>query len=106
MTLPTEPPGTEFGYNFFEELPTVKVGEIIVEGVKIKPNPNTFFKDVDLILPLKARSIKSLQAKDAKINNILQQLQVGGLPPNITSLRMAFSEERLWNPQVMNLNPS
>ena len=75
VTLSTEPPGTEFGYNFFEELPPVEVGETIVEGVKIKkPDPNTFFKEVDLTLPLKARSIRSLQAKDAKISNILQQL--------------------------------
>ena len=74
VTLPTEPPGTDFGYNFFEELPPVEVGEIIVEEVKIKPNPNTFFKEVDLTLPLKARSIRSLQAKDAKINNTLQWL--------------------------------
>ena len=79
-----EPPGTEFGYNFFNELPPVKVGETtITEGVKIKPDPDMFFKEVDLTLPLKARSIRSLQAKDAKINNILQWLQVGGLPPNI-----------------------
>ena len=83
VTLPTEPPGTEFGYNFFEELPPVKVGEIIVEGVEIKPDPNTFFKEVDLTLPLKARPIRSLQAKDAKINNLLQWLQVGDLPPHI-----------------------
>ena len=67
----------------FEELPPVKVGEIIIEGVKIKPDPDTFFKEIDLTLPLKARSIRSLQAKDAKINNILQWLQLGGLPPNI-----------------------
>ena len=80
-----ELPGTEFGYNFFKELPPVEVGEIITHNyiVKIKPDPNTFFKEVDLTLPLKARSIRSLQAKDAKINNILQWLQVGGLPPNI-----------------------
>ena len=83
VTLPMEPPGTDFGYNFFQELPPVEVDEIIVEGVKIKPDPDTFFKDIDLTLPLKARSIRSLQAKDAKINNILQQLQVGDLPPNI-----------------------
>ena len=90
VTLPTEPPGTDFGYNFFEELPPIEEVEIIVEGVKIKPNPDMFFKEVDLTLPLKSRSIRSLQAKDAKINNILQWLQVGDLPPNI------FSEE-LWN---------
>ena len=70
VALPTEPPGTEFGYKFFEELPPIEVSEIIVEGVKIKPDPNTFFKDVDLTLPLKSQSIRSLQAKDAKITNI------------------------------------
>ena len=88
VRLPTEfgtysVPGTEFGYKFFKELPPVDIGEIIVEGVKIKPNLDTFFKEVDLTLPLKSRSIRSLQAKDAKINNILQWLQVGDLPPNI-----------------------
>ena len=82
VVLPAEPPGTEFGYNFFEELPPVEVGEIIIEGVKLKPDPDTFFKDVDLTLPLKSRSIRSLQAKDAKISNILQWLQVGDLPPD------------------------
>ena len=66
---------------FFEELPPVEAGEIIVEGVKLKPNPDTFFKDIDLTLPLESRSIRSLQAKDAKISNILQWLQVGDLPP-------------------------
>ena len=50
VILPMEPPGTKFGYNFFEELPPVEVHEIIVEGVKIKPNPNMFFKEVDLTL--------------------------------------------------------
>ena len=70
VPLPAEPQGTEFGYDYFEELPPVEVGEIIVEGVKLKPNPDTFFKEVDLTLPLKSRSIRSLQAKDAKISNI------------------------------------
>ena len=83
VALPDEPPETEFGYNFFKELPPVEVGEIIVEGVEIKPDPDTFFKDIDLTLPLKSRSIRSLQAKDAKIYNILQRLQVGDLPPNV-----------------------
>ena len=66
MTLPTEPHGTEFGYNFFKELPPVEVGEIIVEGVEIKPDLGTFFKEVDITLTLKSRSIRSLQVKDAK----------------------------------------
>ena len=82
VPLPTEQPGTEFSYNFFEELPPIEVGEIIV-GVKTKPNLDTFFKEVDLTLPLKSRSIRSLQAKDAKINNILQWLQVGDTPKYI-----------------------
>ena len=60
VTLPTEPPGTKFSYNFFEELPPIAVGEIIVEGVEIKPNPDMFFKEVGLTLPLKSSSIKSL----------------------------------------------
>ena len=83
VVLPAEPQGTEFSYNFFEELPPVEVGEIIVEGVEIKPDPDTFFKEVDLTLPLKSRSIRSLQAKDAKISNILQWLQVADLPPDV-----------------------
>ena len=72
VALPDEPPGTEFGYNFSEELPPVEVGKIIIEGVEIKPDPDTFFKEIDLTLPLKSRSIRSLKAKDAKINSILQ----------------------------------
>ena len=71
VVLPAEPPGTELGYNFFEEIPPVEVGEIFVEGVELKPDPDTFFKEVDLTLTLKSRSIRSLQAKDAKISNIL-----------------------------------
>ena len=66
-----------------EELPPVEEAEIIVEGIKLKPDPDTFFKDVDHTLPLKSRSIISLQAKDAKIGNILQWLQVGDLPPDV-----------------------
>ena len=42
-----------------------------------------FFKEVDLTLSLKSRLIRSLQAKDTKISNILQWLQVGDLPPDI-----------------------
>ena len=72
VALPAEPQGTEFGYNFFEELPPVEVGEIIVDRVEIKPDPDTFFKEVDLMLPLKLRLIRLLQAKDAKISNIIQ----------------------------------
>ena len=83
VALPAKPQGTECSYNFFEELPPVEVGEIIVEGVEIKPNPDTFFKEVNLTLPLKLRSIRSLQAKDVKISNILQWLQVGDLTPDV-----------------------
>ena len=105
VILPTEPPGTEFGYNFFKELPPVKVGEIIIEGVKIKPDPNTFCKEVDLTLPLKARSIRSLQAKDAKINNILQWLQVGDLPPNIYLIEDGILRRKIVEPTGNEFKP-
>ena len=105
MTLPTEPQGTKFGYNIFEELPPVEVGEIIVEGVKIKPNPDTFFKEVDLTLPLKARSIRSLQAKDAKINNILQKLQVGDLPPNFYLIEDGIPRRKIVEPTGNEFKP-
>ena len=85
----------QFGYNFFEELPLVEVGEIIVEGVKLKPNPDTFFKDVDLTLPLKSRSIRSLQAKDAKTSNILQWLQVGDLPLDVYLIEDGILRRRI-----------
>ena len=95
VALPAEPQGTEFGYNFFEELPPVEVGEIIVEGVELKPNPDTFSKNVDLTLPLKSRSIRSLQAKDTKISNILQQLQVGDLPPDVYLIEDGILRRRI-----------
>ena len=95
VALPAEPQGTEFGYNFFEELPPVEVGEIIVEGVEIKPDCDTFFKEVDLTLPLKLRLIRSLQAKDAKISNILQWLQVGDLPPNVYLIENGILRRRI-----------
>ena len=95
VALPAEPPGTEFGYNFFEELPPVEVGEITVEGVKLKPDPNTFFKDVDLMPPLKSRSIRSLEAKNAKISNILQWLQGGDLPPDVCLIEDGILRRRI-----------
>ena len=94
VALLTEPQGTQFGYNFFEELPPVEVGEIIV-GVEIKTNPDTFFKEVDLTLPLKSRSIRSLQAKDAKISNILQWLQVGDLSPDVYLIENSILRRRI-----------
>ena len=105
VTLPTEPPGTKFGYNFFNELSPIKVGEIIVEGAKIKPNPDTFFNEVDLTLPLKSRSIRSLQANDAKINNILQWLQVGDLPPNIYLIEDGILRRRIVEPTGNEFKP-
>ena len=63
--------------------PPFKVDEINVEGIEIKLDPDTFLKDIDLTLPLKSRSIRSFQDKDAKINSILQWLQVGDLSPNV-----------------------
>ena len=75
--------------------PPVEVGEIIVEGVEIKLDPDTFFKNIDLTLPLKSRSIRSLQGKDAKINNILQWLQVGDLPPNVYLIEDGILKRRI-----------
>ena len=105
VTQPTEPPGTEFGYNFFEELPPIEVGEIIVEGVKIKPDLDTFFKEVDLTLPLKSRSVSSLQAKDAKIKNILQWLHVGDLSPNIYLIKDGILRRRIVEPTGNEFKP-
>ena len=105
VALPAEPPGTEFGYNLFEELPPVEVGEIIVEGVKLKPNLDTFFKEVDLTLLLKSRSIRSLQAKDAKISNILQWLQVGDLPPDIYFIEDGILRRRIVEPTGNEFKP-
>ena len=90
---------------FFEELPPIEVGEIIVEGVKIKVNPDTFFKEVDLTLPLKSRSITSLQAKDAKINNILQWLHVGYLSPNIYLIQFGILRRRIVEPTGNGFKP-
>ena len=105
VALPNEPPGTEFGYNFFDELPPVKVGEINVKGVEIKADPDTFFKDRDLMLPLKSRSIRSLQAKDAKISNILQRLQVGDLPPDIYLIKDSILKRRIVETTGNELRP-
>ena len=105
IALPAEPLCTEFGYNCFEELPPVEVGEIIVEGVELKPNPDTYFRDVDLTLPLKSRSIRSLQAKDAKISNILQRLQVGDLPPDIYLIEDGILRRRIVEPTGNGFKP-
>ena len=83
VELPTEKPGHEFGYNFLEDLPPIEVSEVIVKGVEIKPDPNTFLKDIDLTLLLKNETIRSLQAQDGKINSILERLQNGDIDSNL-----------------------
>ena len=52
VELPKEKPGQEFGFNFLEDLPSIAVEEIIIEGVEIKPDPDTFLKDINLKFPL------------------------------------------------------
>ena len=52
VELPAEKPGQEFGHNFLEELPPVEVSEVIVEGLEIKPDPDTLHQTVELQLPL------------------------------------------------------
>ena len=64
-----------------------------------------FFKEVDLTLPLKSRSIRSLQAKDAKINNILQWLQVGDLPLNIYLIEDGILRRRIVEPTGNEFKP-
>ena len=95
VALSAEPSGTEFRYNFFKELPPVEVSEIIVERVEIKLDPDKFFKDVDLTLPLKSRLIRSLQAKYATISNILKWLQVGDLLPNVYLIEDGILKRRI-----------
>ena len=45
--------------------------------------------------PLKSRSIRLLQAKDAKIHNILQWLQVGDLPPDVYLIEDGILKRRI-----------
>ena len=47
------------------------------------------------MLPLKSKSIRSLQAKDAKISNILQWLQVGDLPPDVYLIENGILRRRI-----------
>ena len=63
------------------------------------------FKEVDLTPPLKSRSIRSLQAKDAKINNILQHLQVGDLPTNIYLIEDGILRRRIVEPTGNEFKP-
>ena len=44
---------------------------------------------------MKSRSNRSLQAKDAKINSILQWLQVGDLPPNVYLIEDGILKRRI-----------
>ena len=83
MELPKEKTGQEFGYNFLEDLPPTEVEEIIVEGVEIKPDPDTFLKDINLKLPLQPEAIRTLQVQDTKIINLLNRLKVGDLDANV-----------------------
>ena len=59
---------------------------------------DTFLKEINLNLPLKPRSIRSLQAKDAKINNILQRLQVGDLDINVYMVEDGILRKRIVEP--------
>ena len=96
VALPAEQ--QEVGYNFFEDLPSVEVGEIIIEGLDIKLNPDTFSRKLTLNLPLKPISIRSLQAKNAKINNILQRFQVGDLDANVYMVEDGIQRKRIVEP--------
>ena len=42
-----------------------------MEGVEIKPDPDTFLKDIDLTLPLQPEALRALQAQDARIIHLM-----------------------------------
>ena len=93
--LTMEQPAQEFVYNFLDDLPHVKVGEIIIDGIEIKPGPDTFLMEINLNLSLKPRSIMSLQAQDAKFKMILKRLEVGGLDANVYLIEDGILMRRL-----------
>ena len=105
VELPTEKPGHEFGYNFLEDLPSIEVSEVIVEGVEIKPDSNTFLKDIDLTLPLKNEKIRSLQAQDGKINSILERLQNGDVDGNLYMVEDGIQRQRIVKPTGNEFKP-
>ena len=47
------------------------------------------------MLPLKSRSIRLLQAKDAKIHNILHRLQVGDFPPDVYLIKDGILKRKI-----------
>ena len=106
VELPEEKPGQKFGYNFLEDLPPIEVGEVIVEGVEIKPDPDTFLKDIDLTLPLKPEALKALQAQDTRIIHLMNRLKVGDLDANVYIMGhgMSASAHGLWD--LGELHPS
>ena len=76
VELPAEKPGHEFGYNFLEDLPSVEVSEVIIEGVEIKPDPDTFLKDIDLTMPLKNETISHYKHKMVKLTLFLKDFKM------------------------------
>ena len=105
VELPTEKPGHKFGYNFLEDLPPVEVSEVIVKGVEIKPDPDTFLKDIDLTLPLKNKTIRSLQAQDGKVNSILERLQNGDVDGNLYMVEDGILRRRIVKPTGNEFKP-
>ena len=105
VELPTKKPGHEFGYNFLEDLPPIEVSEVIVKGVEIKPDPNTFLKDIDLTLLLKNETIRSLQAQDGKINSILERLQNGDIDGNLYMVEDGILRQRIIKPTGNEFKP-
>ena len=79
--------------------------EIIIEGVEIKLDPDTFLKEIVLNLPLKPRSFRSLQVKDAKINSILQSLQVGDLDTNVYMVEDGILRKKTVEPTGNEFKP-
>ena len=42
-----------------------------MEGVEIKPDPDTFLMDIDLTLLLNPEALKALQAQDTRIIHLM-----------------------------------
>ena len=105
VELPAEKPGQEFGHNFLEELPPVEVSEVIVEGLEIKPDPDTLHQTVELQLPLKTDKIRSLQRQDRKIKSIIERMQNSADYNNVYIIEDGILRRRLVEPTGNEFKP-
>ena len=83
----------------------MEVSEVIVKGVEIKPDPNTFLKDIDFTLLLKNESIRSLQTQGGKINSILERLQNDDVDSNLYMVEDGILRQRIIEPTGNEFKP-